>query len=1173
MPKASNTARHLAPLCAVQLLSVFKNTLFSAFLVLYLATFCDSVFSVSWMLLVFAVAAALPNLILLLPAGLLADRIPKRYVLILTAFLDLLICGGTFLCGFGRDSLVFVALLFMTRAFYSPAFYGILPELFHEEDLSGANGSVCIRSFAGLLTGLGAAWLIQSPAVICSICTICAAAAFLLTFRIRFTVSAGVQYSAVHEFFAGLRDLTKRPSVLVAGLGENFFLAIGTLLPFLILLCQYEIKAGITTPFTSGILLILPVAGFALGTWLAGRLSVQKIEPGLVPFGALGVALSLFLGSRFFGPLISFNVAMPYFSGTVVIPAGATLFLLLGGISGGLFVLPLRTYLQQRLRRGTRGMSLAMHNAVFFGLSGLLTWLLFYFQSGTLAEILPESVRFGERNIFSAVTLLTSLGWITFLVTLFSMWALPEFALRFLIISLGNTVYKLKITGAEHIPQHGPALLVANHVSFIDNILVSACTSRKIRFLMQEELIRRYSSLRLLARLTRFITVPASGKGLLKMVEDVRDALRAGEIICVYPEGTPTRNSITGRFRGGFLKMLPPEMPDIPVIPVHIGGMWGSRFSYYRAIADFQLPLRTSNRAAVSFGAPVKREDQTAFAIRQKIGELSADTMTESTRPEECPLHTRLFRNMKRHPFRPLFRDSDGSAVTVSQAFLSSLLASRKLRKKLAANEIYLGILLPNSSHAAVTMLASLYADRVPCPLNHTTPKDVLTATIRQSGIRHIITSRAFLEKLGYEPEGASVIYLEELIPELPVWKTVLLLPVLMALPVRELMNLVSPLSREDVYRPATILFSSGSTGVPKGVILSHHNMNSDMHALIDLLGFKPEIDGILGNLPLFHSFGMTTCFWIPAATACPVSYIPSPLDAALAGTVIARDRLTILYATPSFLQLYLRKCTKEQFASLRLVVTGAEKLRADIAARLKEFTDGRLSVTEAYGCTELSPVVTVNIPEDQKKLGQEAGKTDSIGPGIEYTAAKVVDPITFEELPPGSEGLLFVKGPMVMQGYLNAPDLTKKSIIDGYYNTGDIVTMDQSGYISICGRLSRFSKIAGEMIPHEMVERIINELCGTNSRVVAVGSIPDPQKGEALLVLYTPDMPFTPAEIVEQLRERSISNLWIPKAVNFHPVDNLPLLGSGKLDLSTLRTIADRIAAEQNCQNKGAGA
>ena len=409
-----------------------------------------------------------------------------------------------------------------------------------------------------------------------------------------------------------------------------------------------------------------------------------------------------------------------------------------------------------------------------------------------------------------------------------------------------------------------------------------------------------------------------------------------------------------------------------------------------------------------------------------------------------------------------------------------------------------------------------------------------------------------------------SMILLEEIMPTISTFRKIMYMLFVALTPARELMNIICPKTKDDVNKVATVLFSSGSTGDPKGVMLTHHNMNSDVHAMIDMVSFNPKTDAILGNLPLFHSFGMNVCFWLPLSTGTPISYVISPLDAQLTGKVIQRDKLTFVVATPSFLQTYLRKCTAEQFASARIVVTGAEKLRADITTRFNEFIGGKLVITEGYGATELAPVATINVPKDIMKIGYEFGKKGAIGPALADTAIKVVDPITYQELPPDSEGLMFIRGPMMMKGYLNQPDATEKVMVDGYYNTGDIITMDKSGYITICGRLSRFSKIAGEMVPHEMVECIINELCHMENRVVAVCSIPDPQKGEALLVLYTPETPMTPDEIVAELRERSISNLWIPKAANFHKVDALPMLGTGKLDLTKLRAVAEQVAIER---------
>ena len=239
--------------------------------------------------------------------------------------------------------------------------------------------------------------------------------------------------------------------------------------------------------------------------------------------------------------------------------------------------------------------------------------------------------------------------------------------------------------------------------------------------------------------------------------------------------------------------------------------------------------------------------------------------------------------------------------------------------------------------------------------------------------------------------------------------------------------------------------------------------------------------------------------------------------------------------------------------------------MRSDIEKKYAQLSGGRRHIVEAYGCTELSPVVTINLPASSRDLGKKTGPRNSIGLPLEHVSLKIVDPITFEEVPPGNEGLLFVRGPMMMQGYLNNPEATGKVMINGYYNTGDIAKMDEAGYVFICGRLSRFSKISGEMVPHEMVEQIIHEICRSESRIAAVGSIADKVKGEVLAVLYLSDLPYSPEQIVEQMREYNIPNLWIPKTIHFYQVEQLPMLGSGKLDLAHLREILNKISEQKN--------
>ena len=370
-------------------------------------------------------------------------------------------------------------------------------------------------------------------------------------------------------------------------------------------------------------------------------------------------------------------------------------------------------------------------------------------------------------------------------------------------------------------------------------------------------------------------------------------------------------------------------------------------------------------------------------------------------------------------------------------------------------------------------------------------------------------------------------------------------------------MKLVSPGTWEDVHHTAVVLFSSGSTGIPKGVMLTHHNIFCDVMAVIRSIGWTRK-DKVPGNLPLFHSFGMAVCLWMPIYSGAEVTMLPNPLDASGMGRVLRERKSTVLFATPSFLQLYMRRCGKEDFQSLRLVIAGAEQLRNDIADKFRDMTG--LMIAEAYGCTELSPVVSINLANSLVELGVEVARRGSIGPPLPGVCVKIVDPSTFEMLPEDTDGLLIVKGAIVMKGYLGEPGKTSEVIRDNWYVTGDIARMDRNGFITITGRLSRFSKIAGEMVPHELVEREINNILLPDRRVVAITGAPDPERGERLIVFYTDSELIAPEQITRALRDRKIPNLWIPRTENFIKIDELPMLGSGKLDLGKLNSLVAQL-------------
>ncbi|KPK22118.1 MAG: permease, partial [Nitrospira bacterium SG8_3] len=307
--------------------------------------------------------------------------------------------------------------------------------------------------------------------------------------------------------------------------------------------------------------------------------------------------------------------------------------------------------------------------------------------------------------------------------------------------------------------------------------------------------------------------------------------------------------------------------------------------------------------------------------------------------------------------------------------------------------------------------------------------------------------------------------------------------------------------------------------------------------------------------LPFFHSFGYLATLWFPLIHGASVIYHPSPLDAGPIGELIHQHQVTILLTTPTFLQLYVRRCTPEQFGSLRIVLTGAEKLPDRLLVAFEE----RFGIRpiEGYGVTECAPVIAVNCP-DFRAAGffQPASRRGTVGQPLPGVCVRIVDPDTYELLPVGTPGMLLVKGPNVMNGYLGREDLTAKVMRQGWYITGDIATLDEDGFLTITDRLTRFSKIGGEMIPHGRVENALLQAANAETMVLGVTAIPDDRKGEQLVVLHTLDESAI-QNILEKVSASGLPNLFVPKRDNFIKVDQLPVLGTGKLDLRTLKQLA----------------
>jgi len=442
---------------------------------------------------------------------------------------------------------------------------------------------------------------------------------------------------------------------------------------------------------------------------------------------------------------------------------------------------------------------------------------------------------------------------------------------------------------------------------------------------------------------------------------------------------------------------------------------------------------------------------------------------------------------------------------------------------------------------------------KVPVNLSYTSSNHVLAPCARQCDLKTVVTARVFLEKVKVQPP-VEAIYIEDVAKDPGGGEKLGVALAAALLPWRLLMKFAGCQRRPQLDDVATIIFSSGSTGDPKGVILTHYNVASNVEQLNQVFMIYSD-DRILGILPLFHSFGFTGTLCLPMATGIGVVFHLNPLDSRVIGALVRTFKITMLLATPTFLNAYTRRCEPEDFGSLRFVMAGAEKL----PERISQAFEDRFGIRplEGYGCTECAPVVSVNRSDFRAAAFRQVGaKRGSIGHPLPGITVKIVDPDSQQPLGIDQPGLLLVRGPNVMRGYLNKPEKTAEVLRDGWYNTGDIAASDEDGFLRITDRLTRFSKIGGEMVPHIKVEDLLQELAGATEQTFVVTSIPDEKKGERLMVLHTLDEPQLD-EVLEKLSKADLPALWRPKGDQFLRVEALPYLGTGKLDLRKARELA----------------
>ncbi len=711
---------------------------------------------------------------------------------------------------------------------------------------------------------------------------------------------------------------------------------------------------------------------------------------------------------------------------------------------------------------------------------------------------------------------------------------------------LMRLLYRFRAFNVEVLKTPGPVLLLPNHVSWWDWILVAVCLDDDWRFVTSSTAAEiSWFHKRIMVNRRTFPVNINSPYAVKRMAE----YLQSGGRLVLFPEGRLSRTGSLMKLFDGTGFLLFKTRPN--VITAYIRGAQRMPFSPNPGWKKW-FP-RVSVHFSDVVKPPVAAEESTRVA-RVRLTHWLRDRMMRQRFDAEmdfgpATLPAAILDMARQQPGRVVLQDATMQALPYRRLAIGASLLAEQWRATLAPGDARVGVLLPNVNAMPVVLLSLWLAEKTPAVLNFSTGAVTMTVCAQVAGLKQIVTSKAFVERARLdlkplEAAGIKFVYLEDVRVRISGVDK-------FCAAVKERLGLLPPGGATKAGDTAVILFTSGSEGVPKGVELTHGNLLANIRQMMSVIDLM-ESDRFFNALPLFHSFGLTIGTLLPLVQGVYVFLYPSPLHYRVVPSALYNLDCTVFFGTNTFLSGYARKADPYDFHSLRYLFAGAEKVQEATASLwMNKFG---VRILEGYGATECGPCLTANMP-----LNPRQNSTGRFLPGIEYRLERVegVEDPAAETTNTGAEprpaaGRLFVRGPNIMRGYVNADANERFKALGGWYDTGDIVRVDADGFVFILGRLKRFAKVSGEMVSLTAVEDALGGAFTKYSlkAAVAVVARPDAAKGEKLIAI-TNESKVTLEQIREVIRARGLSNLAVPREIKV--VTQLPLLGTGKIDYRTL--------------------